>query len=398
MRIGIEAQRLFRKNKHGMDIMALELIKQIQKTDDENEYIIFTKSDKDKLVLPQSNRVKLVVTPYFPYPIWEQIVLPMCVRKYKLDMLHCTSNTAPYWPGTSLLVTLHDLIFMQKWSSSKRGGSLYQRIGNVYRSLLVPRLINRCIGLVTVSDFAKNEIRDHFGLEDSFVRKVHNGFGKHFQGTHSQDEIATFKAHYALKTPFIFFLGNRAPKKNLNGVLLAYASLDKNHPNAPNLVIADLSKKHLHRALDRLGITHLTTKIRLVGYVKNKTLPYFYSQAELFLYPSFIESFGIPILESMACGTPVITSNTSAMPEVAGDAAMLVDPYEPEDIGAAMNLLLTDKQLYDTLVKKGFNRIVRFSYPEMARKTLSTYKSISEKIKVKSIPAEVPSTIVSSAT
>ena len=155
MRIGIEAQRIFRKNKHGMDYVVLQEILEIQKMDTENEYFVFVKPGEDKCVESTSN-VHVVEIDCPSYPLWEQWALPRAAKNAKVEMLHCTSNTAPIWCDIPLILTLHDIIFLEP--RDKQNKSLYQNMGWLYRRFVVPRILKKCKRIITVSEFEYNNI------------------------------------------------------------------------------------------------------------------------------------------------------------------------------------------------------------------------------------------------
>ena len=153
MKIGIEAQRIFRTNKHGMDLVAVQLIKNLQRIDHTNQYFIFVNPDEDTQTITETKNFKIIPLRKSPYPIWEQYFLPKAVRKYKLDLLHCTSNTAPLALKIPLVLTLHDIIYLEQFQLKL--GTLYQRFGNLYRRWVVPRIVNRCHTIYTVSPYEK---------------------------------------------------------------------------------------------------------------------------------------------------------------------------------------------------------------------------------------------------
>lgn len=379
MKIGIEGQRLFRIKKHGMDMVALELIKNLQKIDQENEYFIFIKPDEDKSCLESTQNFHIIELDGGPYPSWEQFALPRAAKKYGCDILHCTSNTAPVNTDIPLVVTLHDIIYLESISIFKKGGTWYQKFGNMYRRFVVPRVVNKSKKIITVSHFEKNRIREFFGFPESDQRLVaiYNGVGDHFHAVDDANELKRVKEMYHLPDRFAFFLGNTDPKKNTKGVLKAFSDYLKEGNEPLTLVMLDYEKAALDTLLNEIGDKNLIQHIHLTGYVKNTDLPYIYSQAAVFLYPSLRESFGIPMLEAMKCGTPVITSNTSSMPEVSGNAAMIIDPFKPEEIKNAMIQVLTDINLREELIKKGFIQSEKFSWMTMAKEVLNLYKEIS---------------------
>jgi glycosyltransferase involved in cell wall biosynthesis len=377
MRIAIEAQRLFRTHKHGMDVVVLELIKNLQQIDTENEYFIMVKPDVDKCITETSN-FRIVEVGGGPYPVWEQLRLPAAVRKLKCDLLHCTSNTSPEMPGLPLVLTLHDIIYMEgSWLSLLKGkGTSYQRFGNIYRRHNVPIAIKKSACVITVSEFERQRIAEFFRMSPIKLRAVYNGVGEHFRVFSDPDEIAGFRKKYTLPDHYVFFLGNTVQKKNTPGTLKAFAKFrDRAGVDIP-LVMLDFDRADLLQILQEIGEPGLIDHIYLTGYVSNNELPGIYSLADMFLYPSFRESFGIPILEAQKCGTPVITSNTSSMPEIAGDGALIIDPFNPDEICDAMLKIHSDEVLRQDLIARGLVNSAKFSWRAMAESVLSIYQEV----------------------
>jgi len=381
MKIGIEAQRIFRKKKHGMDMVALELIRNLQSIDTENEYLIFVKPDVDDKVIKESANFKIVKLGGGFYPLWEQIALPRAAKKSGCELLHCTSNTAPIFTSISLVVTLHDIIFMEStYLKILRGtGTLYQKFGNVYRKIFVPKIIKKSKKIITVSHFEKNRIGQFFGMgNDPRLEAVYNGVSEHFKPVTDQMELKRVKEKYHLPDRYFFFLGNTDPKKNTKGTLKAYSDFLKQTGSDIKLVMLDYDRPELEKLLDEIGDKNLINKILLTGYVVNTDLPAIYCQSDLFLYPSLRESFGIPMLEAMGCGVPVITSNTSSMPEVAGEGALIIDPFKPDEITAAIINILSDNELKSDLISKGLVQAAKFSWKAMAENVLKIYQGMEK--------------------
>jgi glycosyltransferase involved in cell wall biosynthesis len=374
MRIGIEAQRIFRKKKHGMDIVALELIRNLQQLDSENEFIIFVKDDEDNGVLKESANVKVVRVAGSPYPYWEQVRLPAEVKRHGIDLLHCTSNTAPLRIDVPLVVTLHDIIYLERLNLTE--GSSYQILGNLYRRWNVPSIVKNASLVITVSEFEKGRIRDHFHLPEERIETVYNGVGSHFRRVKDQQELLRIRQKYNLPERFVFFLGNTDPKKNVQGVLRALSILKNSNRLNFTLVMPDIDRSYLENLAARNGDQDVLKNISFTGYVPNEELPALYSLADLFLYPSIRESFGIPILEAMACGTPVVTSSTSAMPEVAGGAAYLVDPLDADALADGISTVFKDAPLRSQLIENGLVRSSAFSWKENALRTKALYQRV----------------------
>ena len=375
MKIGIEGQRLYRKKKHGMDMVALELIKNLQKIDTENEYVIFVKPDEDKGCIPTAPNFKIIELGGGPYPTWEQIALPRAAKNESCELLHCTSNTGPIWSKVPLITILHDIIYLESISILKKSGSWYQKFGNMYRRLVVPVVARKSRKVVTVSNFEKERIRDFMGLSDNLTA-IYNGVGEHFVKINDKDVLLKAKQKYNLPDNFMFFLGNTDPKKNTPNVLKAFADFNNQSETKYKLLMLDYEENALMLVLNGIGHPEIRTDIVMAGYVPNAEMPAIINQCKVFLYPSLRESFGIPILEGMACGVPVITSNTSSMPEIAGDAAILVNPTKPDEIVAAIKLILGDEKFRVELCEKGIERAAQFSWKHMAEKYLELYKEL----------------------
>ncbi len=381
MKIAIEGQRLYRTRKHGMDMVALELINELQKLDTENEYVVFIKPDEDNKIFKQTPNFKFVELAGGPYPTWEQLALPKAAKAEGCDILHCTSNTAPLNPQMPLIVTLHDIIYLESISIFKKGGTWYQKLGNMYRRYVVPRVVKKSDKIITVSEFEKNRIREFFGFPSTDERLVaiYNGVSEHFRKIDDQKELDRVKTLYHLPDRFLFFLGNTDPKKNTPGTLKAFSDYLKKSGDDMYLVMLDYEQKELEKILNDIGDRELMNRIILTGYVTNTDLPAIYNLCKVFLYPSLRESFGIPMLEAMRCGAPVITSNTSSMPEVSGNAAYIVDPYKPEQITTGIEAILNDDKLRQELIAKGFKQSEKFSWRNMAKKVLTLYQSVYQK-------------------
>jgi glycosyltransferase involved in cell wall biosynthesis len=379
MKIGIEGQRLFRKKKHGMDMVALELIRNLQLIDTENEYFIFVKPDEDNTVLKETSNFKIIQLDGGSYPMWEQIALPKAAKKYGCEILHCTSNTAPIFTDIPLITILHDIIYMESSYYKILTGSAtpYQKFGNAYRKLIVPWVVKKSDKIVTVSHFEKNRIGEFFGMkDDKRLTAIYNGVSEHFKPITDEAELKRVKQKYHLPDHFFFFLGNTDPKKNTIGTLKAFSDFLKQSKSNFKLVMLDYDLNELEKLLIEIGDKDLIKNIVLTGYVINTDLPAIYSLCTIFLYPSLRESFGIPMLEAMGCGVPVITSNTSSMPEVAGDAAHIINPYNPEEITQAIIKILADAPYSDMLCKKGIERNKLFSWKNMAEQVLVLYNEI----------------------
>lgn len=370
MRIGIEAQRIFRTNKHGMDYVVLEEIKELQKMDTRNEYFIFVAPGEDRC-LKDSKNVHIIEIGGNFYPIWEQFTLPKAVKELNLDLLHCTSNTAPIRCKLPLILTLHDIIFLEPRDKSNQ--SLYQNLGWFYRRLVVPKILKKCKRIITVSNFEKNNIMTKLGIPEDKIVMIYNGYNSWFRPV---QDINLVYRKYIDTQGYFFFLGNTDPKKNTERTLVAYSKYLEKSDVKRKLLMADLDKDYLDGIIERNQIENIRRWIVMPGYIVNSDLPFIYNSAFAFLYTSLRESFGIPLLEAMACGTPVITSNTSSMPEIGGADVIMVNPESPEEIAEKMLLLEEDDTLYRKQEEAGLKRAKQFSWQQTAEELLNVYERV----------------------
>lgn len=370
MIIGIEAQRIFRKNKHGMDYVVLQEIKELQQIDTENEYYVFVKPGEDRCVESTKN-VHIIELACPSYPLWEQWALPRAAKKYGVEILHCTSNTAPIWCNIPLVLTLHDIIFLEP--RDKQNHSLYQNMGWLYRRLDVPRILNKCRRIITVSNFEMENIISKLGIPRERMAMIYNGYNNWFKPI---EETSDVTKKYISDEGYFFFLGNTDPKKNTERTLVAYSKYLQQSDVKRKLLMADLDAEYMNGIIQRNHIENIKEHILMPGYIVNSDLPYIYNGAFAFLYTSLRESFGIPLLEAMACGTPVITSNTSSMPEIAGHNAILVNPESSDEIAEMMLQLERDEDFYEKQKVIGLERAKLFSWRKTAEQLLRLYQEV----------------------
>lgn len=371
MKIAIEAQRIFRPNKHGMDFVALETIRELQKRNDGNHYFVIVAPGKDRC-LQESSNLSIIELKCATYPLWEQVALPRVVKRLGVDLLHCTSNTAPLCCPVPLVLTLHDIIYLEP--RQHRSPSLYQEMGWHYRRLVVPRILKKCKKIITVSHFECNRIRQALNIPSERITAIYNGYSTHFrqQTDINMDIVRKYIPH----KDFLFYLGNTDPKKNAARTLKAYKLYLEHSSIQRPLLIADLKEEYIDALLQQEDLIDIKPHLYYPGYIANFDLPTLYNAGFAFLYPSLRESFGIPILEAMACGTPIITGNTSAMPEVAGAGALTVDPYQPKEICDILLKLETDSALYQKQKEYGLQRAKHFSWEKTAKELFLLYHSL----------------------
>ena len=373
MTIGIEAQRLFRKKKHGMEIVAQEITRELQQIDQQNQYILFVRKDDQDAGVHESANLKIDEFPAKSFPTWEQFGLPKTAKKHRVNLLHCTANTAPLFCKIPMIITIHDLIYLESVNFS---GSSYQNFGNLYRRFIVPRVAKKAKMIITVSEYEKKNISQRLKIDQNKIHVVYNGVHSQFKPLSDIEKANELRTKYNLPEKFLLHFGNTAPRKNTLGVLRAHKIYSEKNSGALPLVITGSKPEFIEKLLNEIGASQLIQNIKILDYLVAGDLPCLYNMAEVFLYPSYKEGFGMPLVEAMACGTPVITSNTSAMPEVAGGAACLVNPEDPNEIYEQIQRLLSDRTLYDEKRELGFKNAQRFSWKHAAEQTMAIYNQL----------------------
>ena len=376
MKIAIEAQRLFRSRKYGMDVVAYELLRRLPVAGDRHEYHVLVKNDADRCITHTGSRI-VHATHYAPYPVWEQAMVPQYCNRMKADILHCTASTAPMRLKQPLLLTLHDVIFSEQ---SYARANWYQRLGNTYRNIIVPFIAEKAAHIITVSEYQKKNIADKLSIASEKISVIHNGADDRFFSSYSDEAITEILSRYKISQGYIFFLANTDPRKNTPGVLQAYCLLRKQFHSAPSLVIKGLWKEQLQQHLKREKLQHLIGFIDLVSYVEYPDLPLVYQGASMLWFPSFSEGFGLPIVEAMAGGVPVITSGLSCMPEIAGKAALFINPRQPQELAEAAMKILSDKKVKSYLSAEGKKRAALFTWDNAVKQLVQVYNKMEKTI------------------
>ncbi len=379
MKIGIEVQRLFRKKKFGIEISSLELIKKLSQVEPSHKYVIFAKNDEDRACLQASDNIKIKIVAGKYFADFEQFFLPIAARNERVDILHCTGNTAPYFCSIPIVQTLHDVIFMD---AIPNNDTFYQRFGNHYRRKIVPIITPRSKAVITVSQYEKERIVSRLGIAKEKVHVVYNGINeKHFYKHPNLTNRQGILDKYTLPDNFILFLGNPSFRKNSSRVIEAYVKYAAKAENPIALVTPGLPEKYVADKLRELKYPYDKHKFITPGYIEEADLPFVYGLSKIFLFPSLSEGFGMPVIEAMACGTPVITSKISSMPEIAGNAAVLIHPLSATDIAEAILSLCENEELRNKKIHDGLLNATRFNWSHTAEKVLSLYESVLQHAK-----------------
>lgn len=374
MVIGFDGSRAFLKDKTGTENYSFQLLRNLSYIDIENEYYVYLRGLPDNEAIqgwPANFRFKVLNYPRF----WTQIGLSRQTFKDPLDVLFVPAHTIPLIikPGLKTVMTVHDLGSEYLPAAHQFKQALYLKWITKYQFDTVTRLI-------AVSESTKKDLIEKAKIRSSKISVVYEGVDTSFFNIESVTDLNSKLRLYDIeKDMYFLFVGTIQPRKNIERLMFAYAQLVKTRSKIPDLVLAGgRGWKHdqLYRMPKKLG---LESKIKFLGRVSDSDLANLYKGACGLVYPSLFEGFGLPIAEAFASGCPVITSNVSSMPEIAGNAAILVDPGSTNQITAAMLSLLDDGKLKKKLVKLGLERVQNFSWEKCASETLKIFEQVGRK-------------------
>ena len=368
MRIGMKISPLT-VLRAGIPNYIIHLLRALAEVDSCNEYILYTNRPVPfELGLPDRFRT---ITVAFPSPclqLWYQIGLPMQMKKDGIQLYHDPVYPLPFVLPVPGVITVHDL--------SNYTNPDVHKFRSALSGKFFPAHLRKAKQIITDSYYTASELIRLFPWTESKINMVHLGISDRFCRVTSRAALESVGKIYRLPPRFLLFLGTLEPRKNIERLLEAFALSCLRIPHF--LVITGGLGWKYEKLLELISDHPNRDRIHLTGYVKDDHLPALLSSAEFLVYPSILEGFGLPILEAMACGTPVITSNTSSMPEVASDAAYLVDPLSVDSISSGISILGSNSELRGELSEKGVVRASSFSWKDTARKTLDVYEKALE--------------------
>ncbi len=370
MRIAIDIRKI---NEFGVGTYIWNLVRNLAGIDDRNDYLLVGSQRNFHELGPLPPNFKQLYQPE-ENGLWrDNISIPFDLHRQRLDVVHIPHHEAPFFTPSKLVVTIHDcvhLLFPQEDSSN---------FGNYRSYLRTKRVVHAAQHVLAVSRSTKDDLINIFELPDSKISVVHNALDERFAFTHTPGERKQVLERYQLKDPFVLYSGKIRPHKNVHRLIEAFAVLKNElgdsdrYKNLKLIIIGDELSKHQYLRLTVIR-SGAQQDVRFFGFVPYPILRVFYQSAELFAFPSLYEGFGLPPLEAMANRAPVLASNTSSLPEVLEDAAVLVNPENVFDIARGMKLILSDDAVRQRLIQKGLEQVAKFSWKLAAQKILERYQ------------------------
>lgn len=369
MFIGIDASRAIKAQKTGTEWYSQEIIKALSKIDHANKYLLYSPNGPDKKFtdsLGHNFHWKIM-----PFPkLWSQIRLSweLITHNPKPDVIFEPAHTVPVVHTKNMVVTIHDLGF-------RYYPELYTNFERKYHSFSAKFSATHAKHIIAVSEYTKKDILRHYPINPEKITVVHHGYDPSiFKPATEKDELRIVNYELGVKKPYILFIGRLEHKKNLQGMLDTYRLLKKDPNFKHQLVLAGKPGYGYEQA-----IKLKTEGIIETGYLDQQTYATLLKNADLFFFPSHFEGFGMPVLEAMACGIPVVASNSTSIPEVLGDAGILVDQKKPFEMAAAISKLIHSSKLKDNLKDRGLRRSKQFSWEKAAQQTLEVLTKVCEK-------------------
>ncbi|TAK96478.1 glycosyltransferase family 1 protein [Patescibacteria group bacterium] len=373
MRIGIDA-RFYGSVGKGLGRYTQKLIEQLERIDSKNQYVIFLRQENFDEYQPKNKNFQKVLANYQWYTLAEQIHLPRLLKKAKLDLVHFPHFNVPLAYRGKFVITIHDLILLH--FPTRRGSTLsplrYWGKFLAYRWVIWSAL-RRAERVITVSHFTKKDILSHYAIPERKIVVTHEGCG---MPEIVQNSPATEKIlhAYGILKPYILYVGNAYPHKNLERLARAFLLLQKQHSQLQLVLVG--KSDYFYNQLQKLVERESIPRVRFAGFVAESDLPAVYQQAEAYVFPSLYEGFGLPPLEAMAEQVPVVASNHACMREILGGAAEYFDATQEEQIAEAINRVLTDQPLRAFLIEKGRQQIKQYDWQSMAKVTKKIYEAV----------------------
>ena len=368
MRVAIDVRKL---HDFGIGTYVRNLVSELARQDDDAEYVLLcTPADRDPLS-SLGPRFRTQVVHAGNYSLSEQLVMPWAVAKAGVDLYHAPHYVVPPLTPCRFVVTIHDCIHLRFPQYLPNPGAFY------YARAMMSMAARRSRRVLTVSEASKDDILFYFGIPESKIEVIYNALDVRLAGEPTPEEVVHVRDRFQLNHPFVLYTGNIKPHKNVDRLIDAFAILRQKVPDDVKLlIIGDEASKYPN--LRRLVHRHqLHQHVRFLGFVPDATLAVLYRLASVFVFPSLYEGFGLPPLEAMAAGAPVVTSNISSLPEVVGDAALLIDPMDPAEIAHAMARILTEPQLRAELVRRGRERVKAFSWERSVARIRQVYGELA---------------------
>jgi glycosyltransferase involved in cell wall biosynthesis len=369
MKIAIDARGINWYKGTGIGTYTNRILTYMLKNHSENFYHIYWSGNKYENF--NKENTKIIMASKRQHRFFEQYYFPRNIEKESVDIYHIPQNGIGISENINCkkVITVHDLIPY----------ILPETVGRGYLTKFLkemPKIMNIADAIITVSECSKKDILKFFPIDENKIFVTPLAADKKYKPldkTLCKNEI---KSKYNIDKPFILYIGGFSPRKNVSFLIDAFSKVHKNLDRDYDLVIVGSNKDDSQKLKEYCSTLDIEKNIKFTGFVSNSLMPIFYNASDLFVYPSLYEGFGLPPLEAMSCGTPVITSDISSIPEVTGDGAILIDPKDTESLMYSIEAILNEKEIWNELSIKGLNRSKLFSWRKTAEQTIDVYNKV----------------------
>jgi glycosyltransferase involved in cell wall biosynthesis len=346
----------------------------------EHEYLLILPPEAEDMITAPTGRVEKISCSARYYSMGEQVELPRLVRRHRVDLLHSPHFNLPLVRLCPTVVTIHDVIYL----ACKQ--DMPSRLGRLYYYGMMAASVRLADHVLTDSEFSKGDIVQHLHADPEKIEVVYPAVHPGFERVNEEAGLERVLSNYGLDEDYILYTGIYKLRKNHAGLLHAFREFLKSGEKAKLVIAGPMGEgeAELRRLADGLGVGG---RVILAGFVPDSDLPSLYSAARVYACPSLYEGFGFTVLEAMACGTPVVCSAETSLPEVAGDAALYADARNPLAFAAALQRAFSDSELRGQLIEKGFKNRRRFSWETGARRTLAAYEHAAGRTSEKAVCA-----------
>lgn len=373
MNIGIDARAATWYRGTGIGTYTYQLIKNINFYDKLNKYLLFLPDENKIDISPDENINIKLISEDRRDNFWEEVDIPNILNNKEIDSYLVPQNGIglPKEKNCPFVITLHDVIPYK----------MPETVGPQYLNLFtkeVPHIINTCDSIITVSNFSKDDIHKEFSYPLEKIHVTHLAAEEIYYPRNKNYCIDYIRKKYKIEKDFILYVGGFSPRKNILGLIEAYSLLPKSIRENIDLVIIGKKGRSYYNYRDKAYELGVKNQVIFPGYIPVDELPTFYNACKVFCYPSFYEGFGLPPLEAMACGAPVISSSLTSMPEILGDAALYIDPYNINSIYESLYNLIDDDKLRNSLSFKGLLHSAKYNWKKTALETINVLNSLNK--------------------
>ena len=377
MKIGIDARAAKWYRGTGIGTYSYQLINSLNKIDNYNNYSLFVPSECDLAIPFKSNFHIKPIYQEKQNNFWNEVNVSNPLLDKSIDIYHVPQNGIglPLSKNCPFVITLHDII---PYKMPDTVGDQYLKIFNEK----LPNIIPMCDGIITVSEYSKEDIIKAFNFPREKIYVTYLASEDIYKPYDKTLSKLIIEKNYSIKGEYILYIGGFSPRKNILGLLDSFSMLLPRLKKDIKLVIAGSKGKSYDIYIKRAQDLHIEDKVIFPGFISMNHIPFMYNACELFVYPSFYEGFGLPPIEAMACGVPVITSNVTSIPEIVKDSTVLVNPYDINELSEKMYDVLHDNALRHSLIKKGLKRASSLTWDNTAANTLTAYQNILDTNKI----------------